>query len=138
MLRLILIALGILGAILVRGYSNVSNKLAEYHRLIESLVSRNMVYLKNNPKTPLLYSSGVVYASEFTQQEWQDIPRTLKLKHGDCEDLASWRIAELRIQGINAKPHIIWNAVNNAFYFHVQVKHPDGSMEDPSVRLGMK
>lgn len=109
--------------------------------LLEALIKCNLIYLASNPKTPLLYSSGVRYQREpRSREEWQDIPTALKLTRADCEDLASWRVAELRHRGINARAHLKWfhsRKVNLTLY-HVQVKLPDGTIEDPSAKLGMK
>jgi hypothetical protein len=109
--------------------------------LLEALIKCNMIYLASHPRTPLLYASGVRYQREPRgKEEWQDIPGCLKLMRADCEDLAAWRTAELRHRGIFAKGHLKWfhsGAVNITLY-HVQVKLPDGSIEDPSKRLGMK
>lgn len=109
--------------------------------LLEALIKCNLIYLEGHPDTPLLYDSGVRYHREPRgQEEWQDIPLCLQLKNGDCEDLASWRAAELRHQGTYAKAHLKWfhDRASNLTLFHVQVKLPDGSIEDPSKKLGMK
>jgi hypothetical protein len=109
--------------------------------LLEALIKCNIIYLASHPNTPLLYSSGVRYQREPRgKEEWQDIPSALKLLRGDCEDLAAWRAAELRQRGVFARGHLKWfhsRDVNLTLY-HVQVKLPDGSIEDPSRKLGMK
>ncbi len=69
---------------------------------------------------------------------------------GDCEDLAFWRVAELREQGIKAAPFAKWRRVGGAFRYHALVRrfapgrdHFDREvkaqnwLEDPSRRLGM-
>jgi hypothetical protein len=66
-------------------------------RLLEALIASNVEYLRAAPRTPLLYESGVYYEAEPDgRDEWQDIPDTLARGNGDCEDLACWRVAELR------------------------------------------
>lgn len=115
---------------------------------LEALTSCNVIYLKSHPHTPKLYDSDVTYQPEFGTEEWQDIPTTLERGFGDCEDLAAFRCAELRFQGIEAVPHIRWRMVDGAWRFHALLKWPDkrgadgkiipGRIEDPSLRLGMR
>ena len=115
--------------------------------LFEGLVSCNLIHLHDFPDTPKLYDSGVVYQPEFDTEEWQDIPTTLERGFGDCEDLAAYRCAELRFEGIPAKPWIRWRNVGGSWRFHALVAWPDyrdsngrlvkGRVEDPSRRLGM-
>jgi len=114
--------------------------------LLEGLVRCNQVYLDDNPNTVKLYDSDVVYQPEFGTEEWQDIPTTLERGFGDCEDLAAYRCAELRNEGVKAMPYIKWRLVNGSYRFHALLKWPDtivngrkvkGRVEDPSRRLGM-
>ena len=58
----------------------------------------------------------------------------------NCEDLACWRAAELRVRyNIAARPSFLWRRKPTGSYlYHIQVKHPDGRTEDPSRRLGMR
>jgi len=114
--------------------------------LFKALVMTNQVFLRRNPNTIALYDSGVVYQPEFSTEEWQDIPTTLARGFGDCEDLAAYRVAELRSQGVAANPHIRWRKIGGSYRFHALVKWPDtirngvkvkGRIEDPSRRLGM-
>ena len=58
----------------------------------------------------------------------------------NCEDLACWRAAELRVrENVKAKPTFIWKIrPNGGYLYHIQVKYPDGRIEDPSRRLGMR
>jgi hypothetical protein len=109
--------------------------------LLEALIKCNLIYLNGHLDTPLLYDSGVLYHREPRgEEEWQDIPTCLNVLRGDCEDLAAWRAAELRQQNIYAKAHLKWfhNREVNLTLFHVQVKLPDGTIDDPSKVLGMK
>ncbi len=111
--------------------------------LLEALIKCNMIYLASHPQTPQLYRSGVRYQRELhNQEEWLDIPGILKIRAGDCEDLAAWRVAELRHQGVAAKGRLKWyhkpGAQNNITLYHVQVLLPNGVIEDPSRQLGMR
>lgn len=109
--------------------------------LLFALMRADELYLRTHPDTPLLYQSGVRYQEEPPgQEDWQDIPTCLQLKIGDCEDLACWRAAELRVRyGIQAVPTFIWKKRSNGGYlYHILVKYPDGRIEDPSRTLGMR
>lgn len=113
----------------------------------------NCAWLKHYPKTPKLYESGVIYVPEQRRtvkvaglgekvieygEDWQSIPAALKAKKADCEDLAAWRAAELRMQGIQATPHIkVRKLPSGAWCAHAVVKLPNGRIEDPSAKLGM-
>ena len=89
----------------------------------------------------MLYDSGVRYMEEPPgQEDWQDIPTCLKMRAGDCEDLAWWRVAELRVRyGIQAQPTFkCMQRPNGGMLYHIQVQLPDGRKEDPSRVLGMR
>lgn len=101
--------------------------------LMEALVRVNMGHLLIRDGIPTLYKSGVLYRREGAEN-WKDIPTLMLDAHGDCEDLACWRVAELRNAGIAASPHIRWRTEGK---YHALVKHPDGRIEDPSLALGM-
>lgn len=85
---------------------------------------------------PALYQSGVRYRREPPGQEvWQLPHQTMALGYGDCEDLASWRVAELRIAGENAK--LVFRRSGRRLW-HALVRRGNGELEDPSKILGMK
>lgn len=109
--------------------------------MLAALCKVDCEYLRAHPEVPLLYKSGVRYEEEPPgQEDWQDVPTTLKLKVGDCEDLACWRAAELQVRfGIKAMPVFIWKVrPSGGYLYHIQVKLPDGRVEDPSRALGMR
>lgn len=108
--------------------------------LLAALVIANQEYLKLHPEAPLLYRSGIRYQAEPPgQEEWQDYPTLLQTGRGDCEDLASARVAELRVRfGIRAKPYVTHRQAGGILRYHIQVRLPDGRIEDPSARLGMR
>jgi hypothetical protein len=58
----------------------------------------------------------------------------------NCEDLACWRAAELRVRhDVQAEPTFIWKLrANGGYLYHILVKYPDGRIEDPSRTLGMR
>ncbi len=118
------------------------------HMLAE-LLARDELFIRLNPRTPLLYESGVFYEREPPGQElWLPIPWVLMRRDigrgADCEDLACWRAAELRVRG--EPPH--WKPENATVFhtnrmtpkgrlYHILVRRASGHAEDPSVILGM-
>lgn len=117
----------------------VAPDLAEWtiRPLLGALVELNIGYLERAPDTSLLYEAGVVYRAEAPRRErWLTIPEVLALGHGDCEDLAAYRCAELRVRGV-----VCWLAVRrqpSSSLYHITVEGPDGASEDPSALLGMR
>ena len=107
--------------------------------LLGALTRINVAYLTRHPATPALYRAGVRYRAErWRQEDWQDIPTTLKRRQGDCEDLACWRAAELRVAGDpGAQAVFRVRATNAGPLFHILVRHGSGRIEDPSKLLGM-
>jgi hypothetical protein len=129
--------------------------------LLESLVRVDQLYLHTH-HVPPLYQAGVRYQDEPWEgfEEFAPIPTVIARGWGDCDDLAPWRVAELRNQGKKASIRIFWKRHKHLprgkqKLFHILVRRPyepkefnpaymarpkDGSMtmiEDPSRRLGM-
>lgn len=104
---------------------------------------------------PPLYASGVVYKEEAPgREDWIDLLGVLRQRHADCEDLAAWRAAELRVAGYDVEPVIKWQWIprelmlaqgypahklpgHGVWMVHCCVRWPDGTIEDPSKILGM-
>lgn len=96
---------------------------------------------------PRLYESGVRYAPEprasatgtanRTAEDFAPIPVVLARGWGDCDDLASWRCAELQSEGYacSIEPRETPRSTPAARRWHIVVVLPDGSTEDPSARL---
>lgn len=138
------------------------------------LTVRNVYYLQENPSTPKLYDSGVVYLlpeqlekrpSESSLRElrkfldekmkmsraeiehhidmargveiFRDIPRIMEHGGGDCDNLSCWRVAELVVAGVSAKPYLVGRQQGSRTIYHAKCWWPDGSDEDPSIILGM-
>lgn len=108
-----------------------------YLHLIRCLTEANRA-LRQYLALPSIYELGVRYAYEEDPGEerlsslWQLIIRG----KGDCGDLVAARASEHADLGIR-----IWDTGPNGMggrLWHVQVNHPDGSKEDPSVALGMR
>ena len=79
---------------------------------------------------PPLYQSGIVYRREqMGAERWQGAGELLRSGMGDCEDLAAYRAAELRMEGEPATVGVIRTRRGS---FHAVVRRADGSIEDPS------
>jgi len=109
--------------------------------LLEALTEINEGVYRNNRTLPGLYQSGVVYRREpIGQEDWQDIIDLYQKGYGDCEDLCCARAAELRVRaGTQARPLVKGpkKMPNGVLLYHIVVQYPDGTIEDPSERLGM-
>lgn len=129
-----------LGMRVIIGIPRPLSRRAMNHAL-EALVRINADWLRENPGAPPLYESGVRYAVEPTGYElWDPYALLLARGAGDCDDLACARAAELR------ERHGEWNAradcypssiKNGRRTWHAIVVRADGTVEDPSARLGM-
>jgi hypothetical protein len=82
--------------------------------------------------------AGVRYRREpLGSEQWRTIPLIQADGYGDCEDLASWRVAELREAGVPARPCFRFRRHGKRRVYHIMVCLPDGAVEDPSRVLGM-
>lgn len=127
--------------------------------LLDALLVADIEYLRHHPTTPRIYQSGVRYEREplpkeierlYPQcvspckapvhpEEWKSIPFCIEDGFADCEDLASWCCAErIVFDGIAAKTQFSFRTMGNLLIYHIFVVLPDGTIEDPSVRLGMR
>ncbi len=106
--------------------------------LLRALTRANLAYLQTHSLAPLLYRAGVRYRAEtFPSEQWKGIAEVIRDRHGDCEDLACYRSAELIARGLSAQPVFRWRALGRLSIYHILVRYPDGSIEDPSLLLGM-
>lgn len=107
----------------------------EIECLLEGLVRLDLSQLRRGLAPPL-YSSKVRYQREPPgREDWQSAVRTNKLGTGDCEDLAAYLAASYRLAGVEARA--IVKEVRPGLK-HCLTLLPDGRIEDPSKRLGMK
>jgi hypothetical protein len=119
---------------------------------LEANVLVNQLYLRTH-HVPPLYRSGIRYMEEppsgamvgpngpmLRIEDFALIPVIIERGWGDCDDLSPWRIAELREAGERAKVRIQWkkHPETGQKLFHVVVRREDGSIEDPSLKLGMR
>ncbi len=92
-------------------------------------------YLINKYKLPPLLELDVRYGIE-KQELWKN---ALQLAEGgvfDCEDLAGYRVGELRVR-LGEPARIILKRTGPST-LHAQVLREDGRIEDPSIWFGMK
>lgn len=114
---------------------NIPASRATLTAALEGLTAVNVVYLRANPRTPSLYSSGVRYRRESPGREkWLTIPQVISAGIGDCEDLATYLAAQLQVAGIDARAVVVRTGPKT---FHAVVRLPGGKIEDPSAKLGM-
>ena len=124
---------------------------ALFHLCI-ALCNINYDYLRAFPDAvPHLYGSGVRYHDDshldcwrgtcrIQEDEWQDVRTTLDKMYGDCEDLSCILVSQYWMKGIHALPFpVLQNGdkEDESQLWHIQVLLPDGTIEDPSVQLGM-
>jgi len=103
--------------------------------LLEALIDINLMSIRAQAY-PLLYESGVYYqAEEPGFERFLSIPSVIDQGYGDCEDLACWRIAELRHRGQYAVPYLILTRTDDRLRYHIAVSLSNNVIEDPSDRL---
>jgi len=104
----------------------------------EGLVCLNVVLMRHaadrGVDAPALYESGVVYRREPPGREWWqsslDVLGVASRRSGDCEDLAAYRAAEMRLYENNhARVRVVPTTRGS---YHAVVEHEDGTIEDPS------
>lgn len=115
---------------------NVTLRVPASRKALEAattgLVALNRYVLRRSPLPPI-YESGVVYKPETRRpEEWRTADVIYASGYGDCEDLASWRVAELQLAGEPAKVKVVRTGVRR---FHAIVQRVNGAIEDPSKKL---
>lgn len=107
----------------------------DYIPALNALVALNLAWLRRfmSPNAPdIVYAPGMRYAAECCGEVWRSYPALLCHEAGDCEDLAAARVAELRRRGVAAMIDLV--AVGGKKW-HVRVRMPDGTVEDPAEEL---
>jgi hypothetical protein len=108
---------------------------------LDALTAWNVAALRERP-LPSLYNAGVRYQREpvcrtngveHICEEWLTAHEVAARGWGDCDDLGPWRAAELRLLGEPAQAVPRPSAAG----WHIVVRRADGSIDDPSARLGM-
>jgi len=111
--------------------------------LLRALTHIDMCFLRRFPRTPNLYDSRIRYMEEPPgQEDWQDIPTSLRMGMADCEDVAAYRAAELNVkQGIKAEPYFAAHKKKDGgMLYHILVRDQGRrrGVEDPSRIQGMR
>lgn len=100
---------------------------------LAGLTAMDLAYV---PELPPLYEAGVRYRRE-APDTWSTADIVYARGFGDCEDLAAWRAAELRITGEDpAATADLYEVAPRKW--HAIVLRGDGTIEDPSKVLGMR
>lgn len=117
---------------------------------LDVAVTLAVAQLRANPRFPLLYQSGVRYSRDVClaprvpgacERFLTPVSALAESRAGmvpglDCDDLAIWRAAELRVRFGKARARAV-PIRSPGIGWHVLVEHGDGQIEDPSVQLGM-
>lgn len=110
--------------------------VAELHELLGVHVHACVDDLRRE-RGPSVYQAGVRYRVEPPGRErWQLPSETRAVGYGDCEDLASYRAADLIFSGEDRAATVV-TYQSAPGVRHCIVRRGDGSREDPSRRLGM-
>jgi hypothetical protein len=109
---------------------------AAIESIAEGLVQLNLWMLEAaevaGVEPPSLYDSGIRYRREpHGREHWQSAAEVTSVGGGDCEDLAAFRVAELRYYDGDpgARVRVVRTPRGS---FHAIVQRGDGSYEDPS------
>ena len=112
--------------------------------LLEALIRTDVAWLRAHPEVrfgqvPIAYEDEPQGEQLPGQECWQDVPTCLTARRDGTRaagnrDLACWRVAELRLQGITAKVGTVWRGRS----FRCVVLMPDGSEIDPSRGRGFR
>lgn len=107
---------------------------------VTGLALINFELLALTPTVGPMYQYRLRYVQDHPDYaRWKDFVQVIREGVGDCKDLVAWRVAELWHQGIDA--HVVSSIQrqdNGDILYHVQIQLPDGTIEDPSVKLGMR
>lgn len=111
--------------------------------ILEGLTALNeRILAELRPDIPPLYAAGVRYQAEPpTKEDWDTADVVHGRGWGDCEDLAAWRAAELRLEGdddARADCYVSRVRPDGRKIWHAIVVRGDDSIEDPSLILGMR
>jgi hypothetical protein len=80
---------------------------------------------KSNPPQSVVKAFKTLVSMCGGGEHFRDIPRIIENGGGDCDNVASWRTAELRQLGIAAKPYITWRRrMDGGMTYHVVVIFP--------------
>ena len=117
----------------------VPSSSGTYSAALEGLTGVNEVLMRRDPSIPPLYASGARWElkpDDPSDTRWRYANEVATDGWGDCQALAAYRAAELRVNGTDPAAHVrVYPTGKNKY--HAVVARGDGSVEDPSVALGM-
>lgn len=109
-----------------------------YASALEGLTRVNEEIYRRDPRLPSVYDTrvNVRYDGTDPNEDWLNVREVIRMRRGDCEDLAAARAAELRVRfnDPQARVHVYRSAPKMT---HAVVLRGDGVTEDPARRLGM-
>lgn len=114
--------------------------LPEARRIGARVIRENMRQIRRaaarGAPLPSLYASGVRYQRERADL-WLTIEEIIARGWDDCEGLAFWRVAELRVLTVPAKAVFRLHPEEGLIHVGVKWPPPRPRTEDPSRLLGM-
>lgn len=117
----------------------VPSSSGTYSAALEGLTKVNEVLLRRDPSIPPLYSTGARWElrpDDESDTRWRYADEVATDGWGDCQALAAYRAAELRVNGIDPRAEVrVYPTGENKY--HAVVARGNGLVEDPSVALGM-
>lgn len=123
----------------IAGRSVLLRSLADIQRALDVqtlLAKADLLQAKKQGRpVPPIYKSGVRYQREpIGGETWLLPSEAWRARKADCEDLATWRAAELQLKG---QPARATATQVRPGLVHIYVVGRGGKREDPSYRLGM-
>ena len=106
-----------------------------YDAVLEGFTQANEVLLQERPELMPLYGKPVSY-EQTRSPKFRHADDVVGTGWGDCEALSTFRAAELRTTGEDMGATVATYR-SGPKKFHAVVLRSDGSVEDPSKRLGM-
>lgn len=111
----------------------VARRLTAVARGLVALARLDLLERPREPLYELARRGLVVYRREPPPRErWLCPSLVMGEGWGDCEDLAAWRAAELRLAGQKAR---VWVRPSGKSLFHAVVVLENGEVEDPSAEV---
>lgn len=102
---------------------------------LEGMTALNTGIIRGSGLPPL-FEAGVVYRREPRgREQWLHAAQLVRRGFGDCEDLACYRAADLRVY--ESEPARVRVLRTGRKTLHAVVERADGSIEDVARALGM-
>lgn len=107
-----------------------------YEAALEGLTREDEILIASGEAPASVYDSGARYRTE-RNDVWRHAADVAKDGWGDCEDLAAYLAAGLRVSGEDPDARVITYQTGPRRY-HAVVERGSGVVEDPSLALGMR